>query len=141
ERQVQHNRRAVHEPRAGAALPLVADTLRTGEPERLAQGVEERAMRWNVHADAAGVDFERDVDGTRTDELGSLGHGAHRTEKACLECASEYASEGSVMAIKRVGVGGFGLMGSGIAQVCAQAGYETVIVEVGQPLLDKGFGR
>src|SRR5579859_4573157 len=45
------------------------------------------------------------------------------------------------MAIKRVGVVGFGLMGSGIAQVCAQAGYETVVREVGQPLLDKGFGR
>src|SRR5438045_8063857 len=45
------------------------------------------------------------------------------------------------MPIKRVGVVGFGLMGSGIAQVCAQAGYETVIREVGQPLLDRGFGR
>src|SRR5260221_7199273 len=45
------------------------------------------------------------------------------------------------MAIKRVGVVGFGLMGSGIAQVCAQAGYETVIREVAQPLLDKGFAR
>ncbi len=45
------------------------------------------------------------------------------------------------MAIKRVGVVGFGLMGSGIAQVCAQAGYETVVREVAQPLLDKGFAR
>ena len=43
--------------------------------------------------------------------------------------------------MKKVGVVGFGLMGSGIAQVCAQAGYDTVIREVGQPLLDKGFGR
>ena len=45
------------------------------------------------------------------------------------------------MAITRVGVVGFGLMGSGIAQVCAQAGYETVVREVAQPLLDKGFAR
>ncbi len=45
------------------------------------------------------------------------------------------------MAITRVGVVGFGLMGSGIAQVCAQAGYETIVREVAQPLLDKGFGR
>lgn len=45
------------------------------------------------------------------------------------------------MTIKRVGIVGFGLMGSGIAQVCAQAGYETVIREVAQPLLDKGFAR
>src|SRR6266567_4477192 len=45
------------------------------------------------------------------------------------------------MTIKRVGVVGFGLMGSGIAQVCAQAGYDAVIREVGQPLLEKGFAR
>jgi len=45
------------------------------------------------------------------------------------------------MTITRVGVVGFGLMGSGIAQVCAQAGYDTVVREVGQPLLDKGFAR
>ena len=45
------------------------------------------------------------------------------------------------MTIKRVGVVGFGLMGSGIAQVCAQAGYDTVIREVGDALLEKGFSR
>ncbi len=45
------------------------------------------------------------------------------------------------MPIKRVGVVGFGLMGSGIAQVCAQAGYETIVREVADPLLQKGFGR
>src|SRR6059058_5577759 len=41
--------------------------------------------------------------------------------------------------IKRVGVLGCGLMGSGIAQVAAQAGYETVVREVEQQFLDKGF--
>ena len=41
--------------------------------------------------------------------------------------------------IKRVGVLGCGLMGSGIAQVAAQAGYETVVVEVEQKFLDKGL--
>lgn len=45
------------------------------------------------------------------------------------------------MAIKRVGVVGFGLMGSGIAQVCAQAGHDVVIREVEQRFLDKGFVR
>ena len=34
------------------------------------------------------------------------------------------------MAIKQVGVLGFGLMGSGIAQVAAAAGYPTVVKEV-----------
>ncbi len=42
-------------------------------------------------------------------------------------------------AIKRVGVLGCGLMGSGIAQVSAQAGYDTVVVEVEQKFLDKGL--
>ncbi|HET7789825.1 MAG TPA: 3-hydroxybutyryl-CoA dehydrogenase [Gemmatimonadales bacterium] len=39
--------------------------------------------------------------------------------------------------IKRVGVLGCGLMGSGIAQVAAAAGYETIARDVAQPLLDK----
>src|SRR5436305_4229416 len=42
--------------------------------------------------------------------------------------------------IKKVGVLGCGLMGSGIAQVAAQAGYETVVREVEQEFLDKGLG-
>ena len=43
--------------------------------------------------------------------------------------------------IQRVGVVGFGLMGSGIAQVCAQAGYDTLVRDVEQRFLDKGFER
>ena len=43
------------------------------------------------------------------------------------------------MKIKKVGVLGCGLMGSGIAQVAAQAGYETVVREVEQKFLDKGM--
>jgi len=45
------------------------------------------------------------------------------------------------MAIKTVGVLGCGLMGSGIAQVCAAAGYKTTVREVSQILLEKGIGR
>ncbi|MBI1958516.1 MAG: 3-hydroxybutyryl-CoA dehydrogenase [Candidatus Rokubacteria bacterium] len=44
------------------------------------------------------------------------------------------------MAIKNVGVIGCGLMGSGIAQVSAQAGFPTTVVEANQELLDKGLG-
>jgi 3-hydroxybutyryl-CoA dehydrogenase len=44
------------------------------------------------------------------------------------------------MAIKNVGVIGCGLMGSGIAQVSAQAGFPTTVVEANQGLLDKGLG-
>ena len=43
------------------------------------------------------------------------------------------------MEIKKVGVVGCGLMGSGIAQVAATAGYETIVREVSQALIDKGF--
>ena len=45
------------------------------------------------------------------------------------------------MDIKTVGVLGCGLMGSGIAQVSAAAGYRTVVREVEQGALDKGLGR
>src|SRR5688572_25085533 len=44
------------------------------------------------------------------------------------------------MVIRKVGVLGCGLMGSGIAQVAAQAGYEVVVREVEQKFLDKGLG-
>ena len=43
------------------------------------------------------------------------------------------------MVIRKVGVVGAGLMGSGIAQVSAQAGFPTLVREVSQPLLDKGL--
>ncbi len=43
------------------------------------------------------------------------------------------------MAIKKVGVLGCGLMGSGIAQVSATAGYNVVVLEQEQKFLDKGF--
>jgi 3-hydroxybutyryl-CoA dehydrogenase len=45
------------------------------------------------------------------------------------------------MAIRKVGVVGCGLMGGGVAQTCAQSGYETVVLEVNQQLLDKGIQR
>ena len=45
------------------------------------------------------------------------------------------------MTIHKVGVIGAGLMGSGIAQTCAQSGYETIVREINQPLLDKGIKR
>jgi len=43
------------------------------------------------------------------------------------------------MAIQKVGVVGCGLMGSGIAQVCAQAGFPTVVREVTPELVEKGL--
>jgi len=43
------------------------------------------------------------------------------------------------MAIQKVGVVGCGLMGSGIAQVCAQAGFPTIVREVSPELVEKGL--
>ncbi len=44
------------------------------------------------------------------------------------------------MEIRKVGVLGCGLMGAGIAQVAASAGFETVVREVSDDLITKGFG-
>jgi 3-hydroxybutyryl-CoA dehydrogenase len=43
------------------------------------------------------------------------------------------------MDITKVGVLGCGLMGSGIAQVSAMAGFDVIVLEVEQKFLDKGF--
>lgn len=45
------------------------------------------------------------------------------------------------MEINRVGVIGCGLMGSGIVETCARAGYDVVVREVSVSLLQKGLGR
>ena len=48
------------------------------------------------------------------------------------------AGSGDMMQIKTVGVLGCGLMGAGIAQVCAAAGYKTIVREVEEPFLTEG---
>ena len=45
------------------------------------------------------------------------------------------------MEINKVGVLGCGLMGHGITQICAQAGWEVVVREVSQERLDGGIGK
>ncbi len=45
------------------------------------------------------------------------------------------------MALKTVGVLGCGLMGAGIAQVAAAAGFRTIALEVNESALQKGLGR
>ncbi len=47
----------------------------------------------------------------------------------------------AVMAVERVGVVGCGLMGSGIAEVCARAGLDVVVREVDAAALGAGRGR
>src|SRR5882672_10258059 len=43
-----------------------------------------------------------------------------------------------MQAIERVGVIGAGTMGNGIAQACATAGIDVVMVDVAQPAVDRG---
>ena len=45
------------------------------------------------------------------------------------------------MAISKVGIVGGGLMGHGIAQICAQAGWDVVLREVDEETLAKGVGK
>src|SRR3989440_8460836 len=49
------------------------------------------------------------------------------------------SKKGLLMEIKKVGVLGCGLMGSGIAEVAAMAGFDVTVLEVEQKFLDKGF--
>jgi 3-hydroxybutyryl-CoA dehydrogenase len=43
------------------------------------------------------------------------------------------------MKITKIGVIGAGIMGSGIAQVCAQAGYEVIIRDIEERFVEKGL--
>jgi 3-hydroxybutyryl-CoA dehydrogenase len=45
------------------------------------------------------------------------------------------------MKIRKVGVLGCGLMGSGVAEVAARAGYETVVREVSEEIVEKGIQK
>jgi len=44
------------------------------------------------------------------------------------------------MKVKKVGVVGAGIMGAGIVQICAQSGYEVVVSEINEELVNKGIG-
>jgi 3-hydroxybutyryl-CoA dehydrogenase len=47
----------------------------------------------------------------------------------------------STIEAKKIGVLGAGTMGAGIAQVAAQAGFDTLVYDVSQEFIDKGLGR
>jgi 3-hydroxybutyryl-CoA dehydrogenase len=45
------------------------------------------------------------------------------------------------MELRKVGVVGCGAMGAGIAQVVLQGGYEVIVREMDEALLNKGLGK
>lgn len=45
------------------------------------------------------------------------------------------------MEIKTIGILGAGTMGLGITQICAQAGFQVVLVDIDQAIVDKTIGR
>jgi 3-hydroxybutyryl-CoA dehydrogenase len=45
------------------------------------------------------------------------------------------------MEIRNIGIIGVGLMGAGIAEVCARAGYDTLVREINDELLARGLDR
>src|SRR5260370_19163255 len=49
--------------------------------------------------------------------------------------------ERSTMELQRIGIIGVGLMGAGIAEVCARSGYDTLVREINDELLAKGLDR
>src|SRR5437868_6022206 len=61
------------------------------------------------------------------------------SEKRLCRSVNSLYSKRNHMQIKKVGVLGCGLMGSGIAQVSAVAGYDVTVLEQEQKFLDKGF--
>src|SRR5205085_1291612 len=65
------------------------------------------------------------------------GHCHDRGEPSTID--KKVSRNRRMMNIKKVGVLGCGLMGSGIAQVSAAAGYDVTVLEQEQKFLDKGF--
>jgi 3-hydroxybutyryl-CoA dehydrogenase len=53
--------------------------------------------------------------------------------------ASQFYQEDFQMQIKKIFVAGAGLMGGGIAQICAQAGYSAVMRDLSREILDKSL--
>src|SRR6266702_8425105 len=63
------------------------------------------------------------------------------TQPVTLHKGEAERKEKSTMEIQRIGIIGVGLMGAGIAEVCARTGYDTLVREINDELLAKGLDR
>src|SRR5918997_4798843 len=66
-----------------------------------------------------------------------LPYGGRRKTVSCVT-RRRAAALGGPVEIERIGVIGFGLMGGGIAQVCALAGYDTCVLDVDEARVARG---
>jgi 3-hydroxybutyryl-CoA dehydrogenase len=64
-----------------------------------------------------------------------------RCQASSLRRSLEPQKERARVEIQKVGVVGCGLMGHGIAQICAQAGWDVVVRELDRDPLDKGVAK
>lgn len=58
----------------------------------------------------------------------------------CNRCTQRFNSS-ELKSINKVGVVGLGLMGHGVAQMCAQAGFNVYAIEAQPAALDAGMER
>jgi 3-hydroxybutyryl-CoA dehydrogenase len=68
-----------------------------------------------------------------------MGAGGRRGLRQLVEINAK--ERGNDMKIRKVGVLGCGLMGAGIAEVAARAGFETVVREVSEEVVEKGLAK
>jgi len=71
----------------------------------------------------------------------SLSEKNHITQSVTLHKGDTERKEKSTMEIQRIGVIGVGLMGAGVAEVCARAGYDVLVREINDEFLAKGLER
>src|SRR5260370_21668448 len=62
-------------------------------------------------------------------------------ERPAADVQATTRERGTDMKIRKVGVLGCGLMGAGIAEVAARAGFETVVREVSEEVVEKGLEK
>ncbi len=115
----------VFEARVGDRELQGVDILRFGEDGRITEMMVMVRPMSGLHALAEAM-----AERTRRRALGRLPRPLGYLEPGVTQ-----------VEIEKVGVLGCGLMGHGIAQICAQAGWDVVVREVDQDKLDEGIGK
>ncbi len=131
-------------PGGGGALRMVhVDLYRLAPEEAAGLGLEEllagpgvKVVEWAERLPAALAAAAAPAITLRLRRLPEGGDEAREIVETGYE-----RERGNDMKIRKVGVLGCGLMGAGIAEVAARAGFETVVREVSEEVVEKGLGR